>query len=601
MRVGWLLGVVFIVGCSTPAASPSPEDVFDPKPNHDFDATTGEVKVVGLDSEVVCFTTDGSEPMEENGECTAGTRYDGAITLTCGESTDADSLATIKVSFSWNGAHDLKATANYGLDCRPPPADRDGDGVVDQNDNCPVTPNADQLDSNGNGIGDACEDAGAPDADCDGRPDTADNCVNVANTNQADDDRDGLGNVCDSDPRGPPALPYMNGTLAKGIPGWLDANRCTLNNCMDPSGVGSWSGPCPGGGTISWNVSLNGLRAISAVTYAACARDVTVEVPDYANDPSTKVMTTFTIIGDGTVTQDTNFSGTGSESGTLTISGAFTGWVSSGVVITNRARSAGSKFNVACSAGPIAGERCAPNNAPISYLFPDWSCAPGACPAPATPLVDSDGDGVFDIFDNCFNVANADQRDVDFDGTGDACDATPGVCSGIPDGGLPPVDAGTEFDAGVPDAGAPPFALLKIKMGRCLYDNGNGGISSAGTCDGSRDDQRWEVIDHGNGKWSYRNHETSNCMTAKNWAGTIGTGACGGGDAMWKHERYDQGGFDMNYPLRLKADAYNYCLYTDGTGLVYATQGNCGLAGTENNRKVGIYANGDFTMSPLQP
>ena len=41
--------------------------------------------------------------------------------------------------------------------------------------------------------------------------------------------------------------------------------------------------------------------------------------------------------------------------------------------------------------------------------------------------------------------------------------------------------------------------------------------------------------------------------------------------------------------------------YTDGTNNVYASQGNCGLLGTESGRKVGIYPGGDFSMAPLQP
>jgi len=42
------------------------------------------------------------------------------------------------------------------------------------------------------------------------------------------------------------------------------------------------------------------------------------------------------------------------------------------------------------------------------------------CPAPPPP--DSDGDGVPDAIDNCPNVANANQLDMDSDGTGDLCD-----------------------------------------------------------------------------------------------------------------------------------------------------------------------------------
>ncbi|MCA9525356.1 MAG: thrombospondin type 3 repeat-containing protein, partial [Myxococcales bacterium] len=37
-------------------------------------------------------------------------------------------------------------------------ADRDGDGVANGEDNCPDVANADQLDADGDAIGDACDD-----------------------------------------------------------------------------------------------------------------------------------------------------------------------------------------------------------------------------------------------------------------------------------------------------------------------------------------------------------------------------------------------------------------------------------------------------------
>lgn len=55
--------------------------------------------------------------------------------------------------------------------------------------------------------------------------------------------------------------------------------------------------------------------------------------------------------------------------------------------------------------------------------------------APTLPTADADGDGVPDASDNCPAVANPDQADGDFDGTGDACDpqfnSTPCVVKGL--------------------------------------------------------------------------------------------------------------------------------------------------------------------------
>lgn len=78
----------------------------------------------------------------------------------------------------------------------PPLPDSDGDGVVDEEDNCPLVSNPDQADSDGDGIGDVCED----DADEDGIPDDEDNCPETENSDQLDSDEDGIGDVCDPVP-----------------------------------------------------------------------------------------------------------------------------------------------------------------------------------------------------------------------------------------------------------------------------------------------------------------------------------------------------------------------------------------------------------------
>jgi hypothetical protein len=77
--------------------------------------------------------------------------------------------------------------------------DTDGDGVTDDDDNCPTDANPTQTDTDGDGIGDACDPTpNGDDADGDGVVDSNDNCPTVANANQADADNDGLGDACDS-------------------------------------------------------------------------------------------------------------------------------------------------------------------------------------------------------------------------------------------------------------------------------------------------------------------------------------------------------------------------------------------------------------------
>nr|WP_283808750.1 thrombospondin type 3 repeat-containing protein [Microvenator marinus] len=53
--------------------------------------------------------------------------------------------------------------------------DRDGDGVLDVFDNCPGTPNPDQLDSDSDGVGDVC----SRDRDRDGIDDRLDPCPDL--------------------------------------------------------------------------------------------------------------------------------------------------------------------------------------------------------------------------------------------------------------------------------------------------------------------------------------------------------------------------------------------------------------------------------------
>ena len=124
--------------------------------------------------------------------------------------------------------------------------DSDDDGVGDDTDNCPETPNPEQTDSDNDGTGDACDPCpndpakvepgdcgcGVPDSDSDvdGTADCIDNCPSVPNPAQVDTDGDEFGDACDPCPNQP-------GKVAPGICGCsvpdIDTDNDGVFDCDD--------------------------------------------------------------------------------------------------------------------------------------------------------------------------------------------------------------------------------------------------------------------------------------------------------------------------------------------------------------------------------
>lgn len=118
------------------------------------------------------------------------------------------------------GTEDVFRLRSDAIIAPPIDDDEDDDGVPDDSDNCPTTPNPGQEDADGDGVGDVC-----------------DNCPTTANPDQTDLDGDGLGDDCDAC-----ALDPDNDADGDGVCG--DQDFCALTVLpegvpTDPKGLGT--------------------------------------------------------------------------------------------------------------------------------------------------------------------------------------------------------------------------------------------------------------------------------------------------------------------------------------------------------------------------
>jgi hypothetical protein len=276
---------------------------------------------------------------------------------------------------------------NCPLVPNPDQADMDGDGFGDLCDRCPHVADPNQLDADHDGTGDACDNC--TDKDSDGRADPGfpastcglDNCPSVPNPDQANADADGLGDACDfctdrdGDGRGDPDF-RLNSCPPDNCPlipnpnqadADLDGTGDVCDTCTDPDHDGYGTGGLPA---------------------TTCPID---NCPSLQNPDQ----------------RDTDADGLGDAC--------------DGCLDSDRDGFADA---------PAPGSTCGTDNCPAvpnpTQIDADSDGFGDACdPCPGDALNDSDHDGACADRDNCRLIANPDQSDTDADGPGDACDNCP--------------------------------------------------------------------------------------------------------------------------------------------------------------------------------
>lgn len=268
-------------------------------------------------------------------------------------------------------ASEIQAIYNAGSagKCR----DDDNDGVVNTNDNCPLSANPDQADADGDDQGDACD----PDDDNDGVLDPSDNCPFIANPDQASNDLDTLGDVCDDDDDNDVVFDIADNCPFTANPDQTDS---------DGDGVGD---ACDG------DIDGDGI----ANDVDNCPLSPNTDQTDTDGDGQ----------GDACDPDDDN-DGVADEADNCAVT------ANSGQEDLDR-----DGIGDACDADiDDDGVDNDSDNCPLAFNpgrdDTDGDGLGDACDA------DDDNDGVLDNTDNCSLIANPTQTNTDGDGQGDACD-----------------------------------------------------------------------------------------------------------------------------------------------------------------------------------
>ena len=245
--------------------------------------------------------------------------------------------------------------------------DSDGDGVLDENDNCPTIVNPEQTDLDSDGIGDACDE----DIDGDGVPNSTDNCVVVENPEQVDSDGDRIGLACD-----PVFDDADEDTIGDGRDNCPDVDNPDQAD-LDNDGIGDLCDD-------DWD-NDRVLNDVDNCPWHANSEQTNTDV--IVNPPGDG-------LGDVCDPDDDNDGILDDGDGSDTIG------------------------DNTCKAGNAANcdDNCHFVVNTDQADHPDGDGIGNVCDT------DPDGDGLYGDEDNCPMVANPDQADLDKDGIGDECD-----------------------------------------------------------------------------------------------------------------------------------------------------------------------------------